>query len=314
MFRKILASILFVIFFSTSLSLGLVWGAYDLAVDEEFQQEALPNFAYNFFVDDLPSIFELGAYDLTVDEEVLRGFATRVFLKDDVGGFVAGLISQIFDTRVERGKTTYVTISTAWFFEKKDFLATEIADYLFEKLPACEDVNSQQCIPKGLAKLDFRTEISRFLDAQLFDQVEREYKFEIGLPPDYEGTLGQLTSGTFRVFLLTTGMSLLLLLIFISLLIFSPLTSVFRWLAFTIFAPSLLIVLLGMMFKAFPVSFDVSLSVADLGVPAQNFIIDLVKFLGLHYSENLVSKFTHFAVVSFGVWILTFVVAHSKKT
>jgi len=293
MFRKFFAGFFATMFVMISVPLVFIMGVYNTLGDKDFYTGDLADETYDVLITASPAFFEEGDFSSLSDDE-LRGIVQKVLTKDDFKGVIADIHHSISGSKFKNAKLDII-LPMDWFLLKKDVLAAEFTDILFDD---SENVD--------LPKLDYQSQLAQDLNNQLFVDVPSELVFTMDVPENVEGTVVDYFNHIFNLFLSVVWSLLFMVLVLIALLIFKPWQKVLviefktLFLAFLFLIITLFILLL---LSHYMISESNSMIVSDIGDLEFDFYNVLIAnlFVGVFWKLFPVALF--FLLLSLGLWI-----------
>lgn len=280
-------------FVMISVPLVFIMGVYNTLGDKDFYTGDLADETYDVFITASPAFFEEGDFSSLSDDE-LKGIVQKVLTKDDFKGVIADIYDSISSSKFENAKLDIV-VPMDWFLLKKDVLAAEFTDILFDD---SENID--------LPKLDYQSRLAQDLNNQLFVDVPSELVFTMDVPENVEGTVVDYFNHIFNLFLSVVWSFLFMVLVIVALLIFKPWQKILVielktfFLAFLFLIITLLILLL---LSHYMVSESNSMIVSDISDLEFGFYNVLIAnlFVGVFWKLFPVALF--FLLLSLGLWI-----------
>ncbi|MDA1061036.1 MAG: hypothetical protein O3B47_04540, partial [bacterium] len=231
MFRRIIAGILAFVFVFIAVPLGILWATYRTFVDRDFYSGDFIDATYELLLSEIPRNIDFEELSM-VDEEEMREIIKDVVQKEDLQIFVNDVLDQIESAKIE-DKKVHVIFPLDWISEKSKPLAAALTDLMYEHVPICADGDSDmevtECIPEDYAEIDFNSEIERMLDENLFSQLPAEFAFDLDVNVAFEGSVAHYLSGLVNAAFLIGLLVLVVLLLIMSLVIWSPFIQILKW-------------------------------------------------------------------------------------
>ncbi len=233
MLRRILAGILVLVFVTIAVPLGILWATYQTFFDRDFYKGKFVDATYDLVLSEVPRELKTEQFSM-LEEEEIRDTLSDVVLKEDLQDFLDDAIDGIESAEVVDNKV-HVNMPLDWVAAKSKPLASALADLMYEQLPICEDGDlrrgSMDCVSEDLPKIDFTAEVERMLDQEVFSQLPSEFAFDIDVNVEFEGNIADYLEKLVNTAFLFGALILLVILLIISLIIWSPFVKILKWVA-----------------------------------------------------------------------------------
>lgn len=259
MLRKFFASFVVFLFIIFAVPFTLMTQLYQTLSDEDFYERELVDYSYDVFIEKFPERIDLEEFPNVTQEEFVE-LIEAVFQPDDLRFIVEDVVEQVKDIENVEG-ILEIKVPLSQLSEKREVMAKELTAFLYKKLPGCEngevftsmaEMKDFQCIPEGVAKIDFQNRIALELDTKVFAKLPGQYILTLELPRDFEDrNLVKTVDGIFTIFIIIGLSWLALLLGILALIIRKPWKRVMKWEFGTIFLAFIIYTILNMIFKAF---------------------------------------------------------------
>jgi len=319
-FRKFFATLLMFVFWIVFLSTTFSFAIYQTFFKEDFYKRDLVNAAHDFIIHAGQRYIDFQPI-ANINKKDFADLMEKIILKEDLVMAVDSVAEQLDNLTIGENGVAEIKIPLKWLSVKSTVFSDQIVDYLFEKLPKCEKADQAylrefNCIPEGLPKDDFAGSFKLALDRKLVSDLPDDFNFKFQVPDQFAGeNVGNLFKGlTSQVFLILGGF-LLLVLVVIGLLVFTPWSAVMKWISKTVFLGSLSTILVAMFLNVFvPVLFDKLTKSVEVSVLSANEWMSLyILFMGA-FTVNLLKFVFPIAIISLGFWIMGMFFYRNKQT
>lgn len=246
MLRNLIAGFLSFIFVVTATPSFFAFGFYKTFSDKDFYSEEFSEVVYEAIANQLPKFFNYEDFKALTENDVEDLFR-KIITKDDLHLVITELVQEFGEAKVKQDHTIEMNISLDWLADKEDILAREFTELLYKRLPKCAqskvDAKNEgfNCVPSDIAKIDFQQQIQRNLENGFFAKLPKEYSFFVNVPEKFEGNLKDFFEKIFQTALITISFFLLIILILIALVTFSPPWKILKWETKTIFSATLIL-------------------------------------------------------------------------
>ncbi len=258
--RKILAALVGMIFVSLAVPFALMWNSFATFLDQDFYEGEFVDQLYNFALEGVPEVASSDDLNSVEDnffaafsEEELREIFEKIFTKDDFRGFVGDVFNELSTIEAGLDGQSQLRIPLAIVADKGDVLADVLIEHYLEVFPECEEENIDvnfsdfECIPIGLSRDDLHAMLALELDLRVFSEIDDYYVVDLNvrLPEKFEGDILSYVKYASTASIVASIFILILLLFFVSLLIFKPIYKVLRWDFTVIYVAALWVTLIG---------------------------------------------------------------------
>ena len=319
-FRKFFATLLMFVFWAVFLVTTFSFALYQTFFNEDFYKQDLVKASHDFLIHegqkyiDFQPIADINKKDFTALLE-------KVILKEDLVMVVDNIVNQIENLTIGERGVVELKIPLKWLSAKSEIFSDQVVNYLFENLPKCEKVDEVylrefNCIPEGLPKDDFSGSFKLALDRKLMSDLPDDFNFKFQVPDQFIGkNIGDFFSDLTGQAFMILGGALLLMLVVIGLLVFTPWSAVMKWVSKTVFLGSLSVILAAMFLNVFvPAIFDKLMKSIDMSVLNYNAWMSLyILFMGA-FTINLLKIVFTIAIISLGFWITGMLFYRNKKS
>lgn len=303
--RKVIASILVALYVMVFLPVTVLLGFYRVFFDSSFYKGEFVELAYDLVADEFPRVIAESDNPPPISETELRAIVKDVFTEDDFSSLIDDFVVQLDRNLATDEGVVTLTLNLEWFRNKDSMVVEKVADVIIADLEPCAPglydptVDFPDCIPSELPLFDFENRVMIALDREFFGDLPNEISSDLSVPSGYKGSISDFLNDSIGVLFLVGALSLLSLLVFIGLLIFSPAVRAFRWIFKTILAGATLVLIIALVLFFSPQVF--------VFPPEFNLYGEIASFLSVTLAKELLVFVVPIFLFSLLLWIVTMV-------
>lgn len=319
MIRKLLASILMLVFVALSLPVALGLGIYGTFFNKGFYETQFVDVVYDYFIFEGQQYIDFQPLK-NIRKEDFSALLEKIIDKKDLALAVSTVVDGMNDLTVDPLGVVTVKIPMFWLTQKEEAFAQATSAYLYEHLPKCtvdqtDYYREFKCVPVGLPQDDFTSAFRLALDRELLSDIPNEFVFRSSVPEQFRGQYVHAIVSDFMTKVILALLAIFaILLVAMGLLIYKPWVRVFKWEIKAVFFAALWITLLMMVLNIFvPTIMDKLLNSQGVEVAKfSNYISVYILIMGA-LTKNVLKFVVPMFVISLGFWIVGMIYDRNKN-
>lgn len=312
MLRNFLAFLFSFIFLIFSIPFFLLYGLFGTFQNEEIYLGKGLDLAYEILVSKVPTMINIEEF-ASLEQKDVGKLIENVISKDDFRNFVDEAISSVTSAHVNEDYKLTITIPLDLLANERDDLAKGLTDLFYEKLPECADGGQPlQCIPPGFAKADFQFEVGKTLDQAVFADLPSEFELNLNVPYKFEGTVSDFFGKIEFFILLIFGVFALFAIFVMTLIVWSPLLRIIKWISLALFLSSFLVIFYCLLLLIAPQIFESKLANEFANAEIFSAYMAFYNFIVISFFKNVLIFALPVLILALGGFIFRFVISKRK--